>query len=498
MNIARYIANRHPDSVRASLLPTAYSTILVRRTAVALLVASDLALGAGTAFAERLGDAGAGDKTTTSVAEPATSGAPAAVLASKPSIQSSLGGYGDPGGLRAFLASKGIDYSFTYIGEVLSNASGGVKRGATYEGLLNGEVNVDLDKLAGLSGATLHSNFYQIHGRGLSGNNLRDLFTVSTLEAYPSTKLYEAWFEQKLADGKIAVRIGQIGADTEFFVSQTATVFFNPTFGAPAILANDLPSGGPTYPLAAPAVRLKIKPVDNVTLRAALFDGDPAGPYLPGANNPSPQIRDLSGTNFRLGDPPLLIAEATIAGVQGMGANALPGVVKGGYLHHFGKFAATNAPSSLGIVYRGDDSLYGLIDQTIYLVPGTDDQGASVFARGFAAPSDRNLIDVYVDGGIAYEGLIPGRPEDTVGIGAAYARISPDVARFDALAGGPLVRDYQAVIETTYQYAVRPGFSVQAEFQYVFHPGAHGVADPVTGLPIGDTAVLGLRATVQY
>lgn len=121
-----------------------------------------------------------------------------------------------------------------------------------------------------------------------------------------------------------------------------------------------------------------------------------------------------------------------------------------------------------------------------------------MFLRAFGAPSDRNLIDVYLDGGIAYEGLIPGRPDDTIGIGFAYARISPNVAGFDALSGSPLVRDYQAIIEVTYQYAVGPGFSVQPEFQYVFHPGAHGVSNPADGLPIGDAAVFGLRATVQY
>lgn len=453
---------------------------------------------ASNALARGLGEPGAGGTPTTSLATPGTSGSPSADENNTPSIQSSLGKYGDPGGIRAFLDSKGIDYSFTYIGEVLDNSSGGVKRGATYDGRLDGQLDIDLEKLAGLKGAALHANFYQIHGRGLSGNNLLDLFTVSNLEAYPSTKLYEAWFEQKFAGDKVAVRAGQIGADTEFFVSQTANVFFNPTYGAPAILANDLPSGGPTYPLATPAVRLKLTPIANVTLLAALFNGDSAGPFRPGVNNPDPQIRDVSGTLFRIEDPPLLITEAALAYNQEKNAGGLPGTVKVGYLHHFGDFAAAGLPGSFGVTYRGDDSVYGLVDQTVYRVPGTDDQGASVFLRAFAAPSDRNLIDVYADGGIAYEGLISGRPEDTVGVGVAYARVSPDVAHLDALAGGPLVQDYQAIIEATYQYVVLPGFSIQPEFQYVFHPGAHGVANPLDGLPIGDAAVFGLRATVHY
>lgn len=53
-----------------------------------------------------------------------------------PTIQSSLG-IRRLGGIRAYLDSRGIDYALTFIGEVLGDVSGGVKRGATYEGWLD-------------------------------------------------------------------------------------------------------------------------------------------------------------------------------------------------------------------------------------------------------------------------------------------------------------------------------------------------------------------------
>ena len=434
-------------------------------------------------------------------ATPATTASQAdAVSNAVPSIQSSLGKYGDPGGIRAFLNTKGISYNFTYIGEELGNTSGGAKQGATYEGRLDGQADVDFEKLAGVKGLAGHAEFFQIHGRGLSGNNLLDLFTVSGIEAYPSTKLYEAWLEQKLADGKLFVRAGQLASDTEFFISQTATLFVNSTFGNPASLANDLPSGGPAYPLATPGVRLKIVPNDNLTLLAAVFDGDPAGPFRPGVNNFLPQIRDPSGTNFRIKDPPLLFTEAQYAYNQSKDAKGLPGTVKVGYVHHFGVFRPSiKWPSTRAATNRGNDTVYGIIDQTIYRKPGTSDQGATLFFRVSAAPSDRNLIDIYLDGGLGYKGLIPGRGDDTFGVAAAYGKISPAVSTGDILAGSaPLIRDYQATIEATYQYVVLPGFSLQPDFQYVFHPGAHGVAIPGTNVPLHDAAVFGLRATIHY
>ena len=433
----------------------------------------------------------------TSVQTPETSGtqAPAAT----PSIQTSLGKYGDPGGIRAFLDSKGIDYSFTYIGEVLGNPSGGAKQGATYEGRLDANLDIDLEKLAGIKGGAVHAEAFQIHGRGLTGNNLLDNFTASGIEAYPSTKLYEAWYEQKLYDGKIFVRFGQLAADTEFFISQTATLFVNSSLGFPAILANDLINGGPAYPLATPGARFKIAPNDKFTILAAVFDDNPPGPYVPGSNAFLPQVRDLNGTTFRLQDNPLIFTEAQYAYNQEKDAKGLPGTLKVGYVHDFGRFPATDTPFTVN--YRGNDNYYAIIDQTIYRKPGTDDQGASVFARISGSPDDRNLIDFYVDGGASYKGLIPGRPDDTVGVTAAYARISPDVALQDQIGGAaPLVRDYTSVIEATYQYVVLPGFSVQPDFQYLIHPSAHAVAIPnvLPTTPLHDAAVFGLRATVHY
>ena len=389
-------------------------------------------------------------------------------------------------------------YSFTYIGEVFGNSSGGVKQGATYEGRLDANLDIDTEKLVGLKDGAIHAEAFQIHGRGLSGNNLLDLFTTSNIEAYPDTKLYELWYEQKFDDGKVFVRVGQLAADTEFFISQTATLFVNSSFGFPASLANDLPSGGPAYPLATPGVRVKVQPTDKLTLLAAVFNGDPAGVYKPGVNNLLPQLRDVGGTDFRVQDPPLIFTEAQYAYNQEKDAKGLPGTVKIGYLHHFEDFAANNVPPGVTVNYQGDNGVYGIIDQTIYRKPGTDDQGAAVFFRASYLPGDRNLIDIYLDGGLSYKGLLPNRPDDTVGVSAAYGRISPDVAAMDVQTQYPLVRDYQAVIEATYQYSIVPGWSVQPDFQYVFHPGAHGVAIPNTNIPIHDAAVFGLRTTIHY
>jgi porin len=139
------------------------------------------------------------------------------------------------------LAKYGVKFAATYIGEVLGNVSGGLKQGAIYEGRLNLAVDVDLQKLAGLNQLTFHANMFQIHGEGLSRNNLQNFFVVSGIEALPATRLYEAYFEKKWSNNVVSLKAGQLAADSEFFNTKYTDVLTNASMGWPAITSVDLP-----------------------------------------------------------------------------------------------------------------------------------------------------------------------------------------------------------------------------------------------------------------
>jgi hypothetical protein len=115
----------------------------------------------------------------------------------------------------------------------------------------------------------------------------------------------------------------------------------------------------------------------------------------------------------------------------------------------------------------------------IYHLPGADDdKGIGVFTRISGSPADRNLISFYIDAGLNFTGAIPGRPDDAFGIAAAYARISPNASLLDQETNffnttfAP-IRNYEAVIEATYQAQIMTGWSIQPNFQYIFHPGGN-------------------------
>ncbi|KMO38161.1 porin [Methylobacterium tarhaniae] len=452
---------------------------------------------------------GAGGDPQTAIAQARTSDQVSVTIGG--SIQSSLGPYGDPFGLRVLLAGRGITYTITYIGEGLANLRGGLKRGATFGGRLDTSLDIDLDRLAGWTGAKVHTDFFQIHGHGLSRSSVNNLTTVSGIEALPATRLFELWLEQRVFGDQLSIKVGQVSADTEFAIAQSAVVFFNAGFGWPNIGAVVLPSGGPIYPLATPAVRVKYVPDARLSFQAALFDGDPAGRRR--GDGTDPQRINRTGTSFRVGDPPLLIGEVAYAYTLNLWGETLHGTATLGGWQHFGGFDSPRLdsvagrlladPEASGIArrFRGDRGVYGIIDQTLYREPDTEDEGASAFLRLSKVPADRNLIDLYVDGGIAYKGLLPGRPNDTAALGVIYSRISPAARAFDrdtirfGQGTGPL-RSSEMVIEATYQAEVVPGFTLQPDLQYVMRPGGGLAGDDRRRLK--NATVIGLRATINY
>src|SRR6476620_3746131 len=183
----------------------------------------------------------------------------------------------DPWHEREAFAKSGIALGGFYAAEVFGNPSGGIRQGTIYDGVLELYVDADLNRIGLWKGLCFHANGYQIYGQSLTIENAGSLVTVSNLEATPATKLYELWLEQSMFHERVSVRIGQIAADGEFMVIKGADYFLDGTWGWPSLLAADLPSGGPAYPLATPGVHVAVTPTDNLALLIGVYNGDPAG-----------------------------------------------------------------------------------------------------------------------------------------------------------------------------------------------------------------------------
>ena len=270
----------------------------------------------------------------------------------------------------------------------------------------------------------------------------------------------------------------------------------------PTIGAANLPSGGAAYPLSTPGVRLKVDPVKNVSLLLAVLNGDPAGP------GPADQaeIRNRYGLNFRVSDPPFVIGEAQFQHNMGKKDEGLATTLKLGGWGHFGQFndqriaiggslLADPAGSGVAIKHRGNTGLYAVIDQQLYRPKGGDPQsGISVFTRVSMSPSDRNLIDTYIDGGITFARHDPAAARRQVRRERHLRQILRQLPRLRPRHGavhrraGP-IRDYETNLELTYVAQIVPGWTVQPNLQFIWHP---------SGDASRNATVAGVRSQWRY
>ena len=416
-----------------------------------------------------------------------------------PSIATSLPYNGDPTGLRALMAAYGVTFNFIYLNDVLGNVNGGLRRGFIDQGLLVYNMTVDFEKLIGWQGLSLYTNGFLIHDTGrIRRDYVGGINTIAAIEAVPTGRLSELWLEQSVWNGGASLRAGQLAADAEFFWADAGIMFLQTDW--PTITAAAWPSGGPAYPLSTPGVRVKVDPNKNVSVLAAVFNGDPAGPGTPGDE----QLRNKYGVNFRLKDPPVAIAEAQFRTNHGKTDTGLASTVKLGAWVHYGKFddnrladdgtlLADPEGSGRPLKRKGDNGVYGVFEQQLYRPQGGDaSSGITLFGLASGSPQDRNLINFWFQTGLVFSGMISNRPDDKFGAVFEYSRYSNSVRAFErdqiALTGIPeVIQDYEANLELTYVARIIPGWTVQPVLTYVWHPD--GGASSVNALVIGARSI---------
>ena len=426
---------------------------------------------------------------------------------------------GDMGGLRSQLGRSGISLGLTETSELLGTLKGGLQSGQEYHGVTTLTLGLDTQQAGAWYGGTFNVSALQTHGRPFSADYVGSLQTASGTETYPGLRLWEAWFQQKMLDDKVDIRIGQQSIDQEFMVSQYAGTFMGTMFGWPAVPSYDMPAGGPAFPLSGLGIRLRANLGHSITLLAGAYAGNPAN----STSDQDPQKVNDTGTTFSLSGGTLYIAELQFGRNQPeMGEidtghkSGLPGTYKIGAWYHDASFADTGLdssglsladPASSGnpMQHAGNYSFYAVADQVVWRESADGARAVNVFARVMTAPGDRNLISLSANLGVTMNAPFEGRDNDVVGLGIAYVQVGNHTVTLDrdtnAFNGtSQPVRDSETFLEATYQYQVTPWWQVQGSLQYTLHPGA-GVANPNDASqtsPIPNAWVLGLRTNITF
>ena len=429
---------------------------------------------------------------------------------------------GDLFGLRSTLSPYGITIAIQETSEVLGNATGGVHQGAAYDGLTQAILQLDTQRAFGWHGGLFNISALQIHGRNLSADNLYTLQTSSGIESDRATRLWEFWYQQKLLeDDRLDIKIGEQSLDQEFIVNPNGAYFLNTMFGWPVVPSYDLPGGGPAYPLAAPGIRLRYRPVNKLAILLGVLSGSPAS-----TNDGDAQQVNASGAQFPLNRGPLAIAELQYT-YPSLGGMVEPG--EGAPLGHTYKLGAwfdaesfgderldgtglsLASPGSTGLPRQhfGNYSLYAVADQMVWRKRTNPNESVSVFGRAMGTPQgNRNLVDYSFNGGVVWHDPLRNRPDDTVGLGVGYAHVSRSAAALDrdtaaidlstGQGGTNPIRSSETFVEATYQYQLFAWCQIQPDAQYVFNPGG-GTQNPISPTRrVRNELVLGLRTNVLF
>jgi len=408
---------------------------------------------------------------------------------------------GDWVGIRPLLSDRGVEFFANYILDGWGNVSGRTKPGSTHAssinyGAVSGDLNfgaqVDLEKAIGWQGASMSTTWVWLYGSSSSETQLNPggkYLGVSNISGFNTLRLFTLWFQQKLWDDRISIRLGQLSADSEFFRSTYGGVLISDTFTWPAIVGLNLPNKGPAFPMGTLGARVAWNPVDWFTFQSAVFQG-----------NVFAQNVNRHGFLWRLDAQTgcTFFNEAQFRWNQRDVETGLPGQLKPGVWFQTGQKANALADST----NSGNAGFYIVLDQMLYrepeapspasrandaksvgegkkarafetpALPRKSDQGLGWFGRTGFAPPDRNFLDFYFDTGLTYKGLVPGRDNDTISLGFAYGHLS-NGARSSLRSQDVNPTDSEMVVELTYQAPITRWLIVQPDLQYFINPGAN-------------------------
>jgi porin len=380
---------------------------------------------------------------------------------------------GDWGGARTRYAEAGVNLRGDYVSETFANVSGGRERGSTYAQQLRLGADLDMERIAGWSGAKLHFTINDRRGAGVSADYIGNRLPVQEVYGGPYTRLSEASYEQDLLAGRLNLRLGFFAMGNDLGGMILGCQLVNAAFCAhPLSLSGN--SGWYNYPNArwGAAIRYKLGP--ELLLRTGLYQdnarlGDRHNAFRPFAAGTAGVMLPL---------------ELEYAPGSAVNDAALPGHYKLGVFYDTARVKRQGEAGTVGERY----GIYLLADQTIL----RQDSGRSlaVFGQFTANPRASAQITRWYAAGLVKTGTFAGRDADTLALGVVHAQVNPRLresaaAAADATSGLASSPAGETVVELSYGLQPLRWLGVRADVQYVLDPGAFGYRSTRNALALG-------------
>jgi len=421
---------------------------------------------------------------------------------------------GDWGGWRDDLAKKGIVFDVDLLTTPQVVTSGGRSSGGAFWGNLDYTLNVDTQKLGLWPGG-----FFKFSAdTGFGSNAFGDagtLVPVNTAALLPApddrtTALTNATLTQFLSPkfGLTAGKINLLDAGETEFYGDYRTQFLNTAFNFPMTLA--------LIPLSTFGGGIVVLPRDDIVLSALALgpSGTPTsndvgqafdGVLMVGSGKLTVKPFGLVGhqslgltwnnkERFSLDQDPSNIADLLLT--QRFPSLANPGPVLTQILAS--RFPNLLVPTQPANRTNSSWTISYAFDQYFWQPDGDPKHGVGVFFAFGASDGNPDPIQYAFLAGIGGKGVMPGRPDDTFGIGLARTQFSSSFVPFLRQQFN-LGLQREDAIETYYNAAVTGWMNVTTDLQIV-DSGLERALSSTTGQLTGiDTViVLGTRLRVRF
>lgn len=343
------------------------------------------------------------------------------------------------------LQRSGFSFGLNETLEGYHNFTGGIRRGSDWASTSDANIQIDLDKLLGWKGALFYADL-EYHAGGNPTNKLTgDLQVFDKHNGAPFLQMLELWYQQKLFNDKLRVKVGKIDANTEFSVIDNGLEFINSsTQVTPTLFVF------PTFPDPMPAAAVFFSPDKLVYTNLAVFNANRRDRFLDFYGDPASIQPTLNGNLF-ISESGLTWDQLPVLGNDGN--------LRTGLWMHSGTFTKFN-----GDPLDRAEGIYLIFNQTVWKPDHNEnkERGIRIFLE--YALTDARITPVFqhYGGGMAWTGPFGKHPGDVYGLSIQNANISSEAH---------LPEKFELNVETFYKYNISSRLSMKPDIQYILHPG---------------------------
>lgn len=382
-------------------------------------------------------------------------------IASNPAAVNILTGTGN---LQTFLEKKlgiqnnhGVRIGGTLIGDVNQLFSGGIPNAdrSTLNGLFQLGLSVNTEKAIGWQGGLFDVEILQFNGQ----NTNAEAGSVQGYNGLPGSpplnrfEVYKLWYRQQFFEKTFFVRVGKTVPSLDFdnvvrpvplsedrlLIPAVSGIIYTPLYVNTTMLGVM-----PGYYNSAYGLTLNYVPSRKWSVSYGVYDGNLAQGKQTGLTGPT-----FNGSYFH-------IAEANLNWL--LGSNKFPGVIGLGLWHQTGLIQSSptlTEHDASGIYLFGTQRLW-------YRNRSLDNAGISSFFQYGNTDSSVLNMKQYIGAGFTAFGLVPGRENDSMGIGGALSWLNQKSFH----------RRTEFMTQAYYQAQMMPSMYIEPALTYIPTPGA--------------------------